>query len=390
MTLMNRLLDARMNARQVAVTRIGVALAVLLGWASSAETLPGLAEPGVLRVPYVDWFPNPDAAVVALLLGAWGIAALLFMVGWRTRVAGAVLTATLASVLFIDQQMYNNYLYLMVLSVGLLTIADSGAALSLDARGRERGGRERGGQQTVAAWPVLLLCVQVSIVYGFAALAKLNPDFLSGSVVASYLRRDGPLAVPDAWRALEPMLVLSVLAVCSEAFLAVALWSRRWRPAGLVVGLGLHIGITGWLVSTNSLFVFSILMFALFIPFLDAPMAGRAVVWDDGCGFCAGWVRWFRRLDWLGAFRFVPRSALAESGLPVSEAAAAEALQLVSPSGRVRSGFAAVVGVAELLPLSFLWAPLLRLPPVAALGERAYRRVAARRTCPLPAMSPAG
>ena len=382
---MNRLLDARMNARQVAVTRIGVALAVLLGWASSAETLPRLAEPGVLHVPYVGWFPDPDAPLVALLLGVWGIAALLFMVGWRTRVAGAVLAATLASVLFIDQQMYNNYLYLMVLSVGLLTIADSGAALSLDARGRHRG-----GQETVAAWPILLLCVQVSIVYGFAALAKLNPDFLSGSVVASYLRRDGPLAVPDAWRALEPMLVLSVLAICSEAFLAVALWSRRWRPAGLVVGLALHIGITGWLVSTNSLFVFSVLMFALFIPFLEAPMGRRAIVWDDGCGFCASWVRWFRRLDWLGALRFVPRSALAASGLPVSEAAAAEALQLVSPSGRVRSGFAAVVGVAELLPISFLWAPLLRLPPLAAVGERVYRRVAARRTCPLPAMSPAG
>jgi hypothetical protein len=91
----------------------------------------------------------------------------------------------------------------------------------------------------------------------------------------------------------------------------------------------------------------------------------------------------------MGALRFVPRSALGESGLPVTEAAAAEALQLVLPSGRVRSGFAAVVGVAELLPLSVLWAPLLRLPFVAVLGERAYRRVAARRTCPLPAMSPA-
>ena len=64
MTLMNRLLDARMSARQVAVTRIGVALAVLLGWASSAETLPRLAEPGVLRVPYVGWFPDPDAPLV--------------------------------------------------------------------------------------------------------------------------------------------------------------------------------------------------------------------------------------------------------------------------------------------------------------------------------------
>jgi predicted DCC family thiol-disulfide oxidoreductase YuxK len=114
------------------------------------------------------------------------------------------------------------------------------------------------------------------------------------------------------------------------------------------------------------------------------------VVWDDGCGFCAGWVRWFRRLDWIGALQFVPRSALAGASLPVSEEAATEALQLVFPSGRVRSGFAAVVGVAELLPLAFLWAPLLRLPFVAAVGERVYRRVAARRTCPLPAMSPAG
>jgi predicted DCC family thiol-disulfide oxidoreductase YuxK len=380
---MGRLLDRRINARQVGVARIGVALAVLLGWASSAETLPRLANAALLRVPYVDWFPDPDAPVVALLLGAWGIAALLFLVGWRTRVAGAVLAAALASVLFIDQQMYNNYLYLMVLSVGLLTVADSGAALSLDARRRQ-------AQETIPAWPVILLCVQVSIVYGFAAIAKLNPDFLSGSVVASYLRRDGPLAVPDAWRSLEPMLVLSVLAVCTEALLAVALWSRRWRPAALVLGLGLHIGITGWLVSTNSLFVFSILMFALFIPFLDAPPRGHVVVWDDGCGFCAGWVRWFRRLVWMGALQFVPRSALAGASLPVSEEAATEALQLVFPSGRVRSGFAAVVGVAELLPLAFLWAPLLRLPFVAAVGERVYRRVAARRTCPLPAMSPAG
>jgi predicted DCC family thiol-disulfide oxidoreductase YuxK len=379
---MSRLLDARINARQVAVARIGVGAAVLMGLPSSAETLPRLANPALLRVPYVGWFPDPDPPVVVVLLVAWAVSAVLFMVGWRTRVAGAVLAATIASVLFIDQQMYNNYLYLMVLSVGLLTLADSGAAISVDARGRRT-------PAAIPAWPILLLCVQVSIVYGFAALAKLNIDYVAGSVVASYLRRDGPLAVPDAWRALEPMMMLSVLGIFSEAFLAVALWSRRWRPAAFVLGLGLHIGITGWLVSTNSLFVFSILMFALFFLFLEVPPAGRVVVWDDGCGFCATWVRWFRRLDWTDALRFVPLSALAASDLPVSEQAAAEALHLVSPSGGVRSGFSAVVGVAEVLPLSFLWAPIFRLPPLAAVGDRVYRRVAARRTCPIPGLSPA-
>ena len=199
--LFDRLLERRINARQVGVARVGVALAVLLGWASSAETLPRLANPELLRVPYVDWLPDPDPPVVSALLVAWLAAGLVFLVGWQTRVAGAVLTATLASVLFIDQQMYNNYLYLMVLSVGLLTVADSGAAVSLDAR-------LRGARETIPAWPVFLLCVQVSIVYGFAALAKLNLDFLSGSVLASYLRRDGPLAVPDAWRKRIPEVPL--------------------------------------------------------------------------------------------------------------------------------------------------------------------------------------
>jgi hypothetical protein len=86
----------------------------------------------------------------------------------------------------------------------------------------------------------------------------------------------------------------------------------------------------------------------------------------------------------MHALRFVPRSQLATAGLPITEDAAARALQIVLPSGRGRGGFAAVTAVAEILPVSYLWAPLLRLPPLAAMGEAAYRRVAARRKCELP------
>jgi predicted DCC family thiol-disulfide oxidoreductase YuxK len=219
-------------------------------------------------------------------------------------------------------------------------------------------------------------------VYGFAALSKVNLTYLSGSVVASYLRREGPLAVPEAWRSVEPMMVLAILSICLEAFVAIGLWLPRWRPAALVAGLGLHIGISAWLNPTFQITVFSLLMLPLYLLFLETRPA-RVVVWDDGCGFCGTWVRWFRRLDWLRALRFVPRSELASAGLPVSEDEAARALQLVTLR-RVRSGFGAVTGVAELLPISFLWAPLLRLPLVAAVGHRVYERVAARRSCELP------
>jgi predicted DCC family thiol-disulfide oxidoreductase YuxK len=125
-------------------------------------------------------------------------------------------------------------------------------------------------------------------------------------------------------------------------------------------------------------------MLPLYLLFLDAGPEGRVVVWDDGCGFCATWVAWFRRLDWMHALRFVPRSQLASENLPVSEDAAARALQTVLPGGRVCGGFAAVTRVGEILPVSYLWAPMLRMPPIALLGEAVYRRVAESRRCELP------
>jgi predicted DCC family thiol-disulfide oxidoreductase YuxK len=370
------LIGARTSSRTIGLARIGVAFAALLEARPSAEALLRLTDPGVLHAPYFSWEPAVSAGMAWALIGLWIVSGAAFLIGWRTRLAGVVLAATLAAVLLLDQQLYSNHLYLMVLLVGLLTVADAGAAISLDAR-------RVGTREQVATWPVVLVRLQVSIVYGFAALAKLNLTFLSGSVIAASLRREGLLAVPDGWRSAEPMLVLALLAICLEAFVAVALWSPRWRSTGFVAGLALHGGITGWLSPTYQLLVFSLVMLPLYLTFLDTAPSSLVVVWDDGCGFCAAWVRWFVRLDWLRVLRFVPRSQLAGSGIPVSEEAAAAALQLVD-EGRVYAGFAAVTRVAEVLPISFLWAPLLRLPPVAAVGERVYGRVAARRLCSLP------
>jgi predicted DCC family thiol-disulfide oxidoreductase YuxK len=368
---------SQVPARPLALARIGATLAILLELPNSAETLLRLTDSSVIHAPYLTFAPRIAEPMVWLLIGLWLVGAVMLMVGWYTRVGGTMLTVALALAVFSDQQTYSNHLYLMLPVAALLTVAESGAAISLDAR-------RDGGHDWVPGWPVWLLCAQVSIVYAFAALAKLNPDFLSGSVVASYLRRDGLLALPDAWRSLQPMLILSLLAICSEAFLAFALWIPRWRPAAMVVGLGLHVFIAGWLEPTGPLLVFSLLMLPLYLLFLDVVPEGRVVVWDDGCGFCATWVRWFRRLDWMHALRFVPRSQLASAGLPVSEDAAARALQVVLPNGEVRGGFAAVTGVAEVLAVSYLWAPVLRLQPIAAIGEAVYRRVAQRRKCELP------
>lgn len=377
MRSIDRWLHGQWNARPAAVARIVIGVAAALKGIQLAPLLSRFDDPDVLRIPYLDLAPSVSDLPPALIVATWIVAAVCFAIGLRTSVSGSLLAVTMSAVLLSDQQLYSNHLYLLILVTALLTLARSGSALSLDALlGR--------GAPTIPAWPVLLLRAQLSIVYAFAALSKINAAFLSGTVVAVTLRRDGPLAVPQEWRTFEPMAAISLLAVLTELFLAVALWSPRWRRTAFVVGAGLHVGIAIWFIPTGQLAIFSLIILAPYLLFLDATPRATTVVWDASCGFCAGWIRLFRRLDWLHALRFVPSSDVAElERLGVSQEEADRALQLVAGERRA-AGFRAVVGVLERTPIGFLWAPLLRLPPIAWLGDRIYRRVAARRSCALP------
>lgn len=120
------------------------------------------------------------------------------------------------------------------------------------------------------------------------------------------------------------------------------------------------------------------------MPFTENRSGPYLLIWDDNCTFCRSWIVWFRRLDWLGVLRFEGSSngdALAAAG--VSKEEADREVKLVI-AGRVYGGFDAVRRVLEVLPVSFIWAPLLRLKPARWLGDRLYRAVAARRGCRLP------
>jgi predicted DCC family thiol-disulfide oxidoreductase YuxK len=373
-TLIDRLFEPA-NARILGVARAGIGIAALMELAASMPRLMELASPDALRLPIVPAIGAAFYQATPVVLLAWLAAGIGFSLGWRTSISGWLLGLVFFGLVLSDQQLYSNHSYLIGLAVVLLTVGGSGRSWSLDAR---RLGTDA---DAAPAWTILALRAQLTILYAFAVLAKLNPSFLSGSVVAASLRRGG-LAFPETWITFEWMFLLSILVIVGEAFLAVGLWRRRWRPAAFVVGLVLHVGILVVMQNAWDLAVFTAATLSLYIAFVDAPRGRLAVVWDDGCGFCGAWVRWFGRLDWLDVHRFVPRSRLAESGLPVSADAAVEALHLVEPSGTSRA-FAAVRRILARLPVSFLWAPLLAIRPIPSVGERVYARVAARRTCPV-------
>jgi hypothetical protein len=251
----------RASPHFLAVARIMIGLcSFAVAW-EVWRMLSRLLNPQMLQLPYFTWLPRIPSNAVLPLVALWLIASAAFLVGYKTRLAGAIITFLSGYILFLDQQTYSNHLYLFFLIVSLLTVAGSGAALSID---------RPGDADDVPAWPILLLKVQVSLVYGFSALAKLTPQFLSGEVLSQTLRQNGWLVFPQSLRTSQLLTVLAIAAIILELFIAIALWIKRVRAAAVLAGVILHVFIISMLDSSRlSLSIFAWEMFALYPLFFQ-------------------------------------------------------------------------------------------------------------------------
>ncbi len=354
----------RISPRPLGLARIIIGFAGLTRSIVIWQVLDRLNDPAVLRVPYVDWLPDPSPTLAIAIVSLWVVSAILFMIGWKVPLSGSALLLSIVVALALDQQTYSNHLYLMAWLVFLLVLASSGSGLNIHRRDRP-----------IFRWPVLLLMIQLSVVYGFSAITKLNESFLSGRVLAGTVGT-GLLPFPETWRVPRVLIVVATCAVIVELFIAVFIWRPRFRPAAFVLGLGLHTAITFLMFGTIQLLVFSLEMLALYPLFLSHDKL--TVVWDDQCLSCRDWIHRFKRLDVLKSLDVVGKS---EPANPFPADSIERAIHLVHLSEETQ-GFAAITRILEHLVPTLWVAPVLRLPGIRHLGERWYVWQASRRSCP--------
>jgi len=107
------------------------------------------------------------------------------------------------------------------------------------------------------------------------------------------------------------------------------------------------------------------------------------VVYDGDCPLCQKSVRLLRGLDWLNVLAFIDArdpDQVAALPVPVEAQRLLEEMHLVTPDGQhVYHGFEAFRWLAWRLPLLWAVAPLLYLPGMKSLGQRAYLSVAQNR-----------
>ena len=324
----------RADPRAVATARVGVGAAFLLKGVFLALELPALVGPGFAALPRWQIPPPPGPASVPVLGAVWIAASALVCMGRLARPAAAAVSALAAWLLASDLRFYSNHLVLIALLALLLATSRCDAALVAGRAQRDAS------EADIPAWPAELLKVQISIVYLFAGLSKLNSSFLAGEPLLQELRRE-PLRGLDQAAARPLVVALALGVVLLEIFLALALWSRRLRGTAFVLGLALHVGILVWLGPDLELLLFGVCSLSLYVLFLEVPRHGVEVRLPGAVAR-----RWLQRLDWL-------------AGLRVVRAKDPDARVAVLRDGRRLRGLQAAQAVLRVLPLSFLFAPLL-------------------------------
>jgi hypothetical protein len=231
----------------VTVWRRGVGLAATLKAVLLAAPLAGLGEmrPRLATVPLpVDlWF------VPLVLLAAGG---LCLVVDRAVRGGGIAVAIGGLMALLADARLYSNHLWLLILLAGLVALTAAPARVQAE---------------TLPFGHLVLL--QISVVYGFAALSKLNADFISGGLLWSELSAEGAIIPkPDLVLSQQPMMALALATVFIELALAVGLWTRRARSGAAVLGIAFHVGLIAMVPGWEELLVFALLCWSTYPLFL--------------------------------------------------------------------------------------------------------------------------
>ena len=349
-----RLMWAPAPTRPVVALRVVVGAAALLrvGPAITAATETIGAPPSDSSLALLFGLGNEFAlpfnqGAALALVAMFAVAALCFAAGWAPRAAGFTLGGTALYLTHADLAFRFNHLYVLGV-VALLVAAAHGPAV-----GGHRFLRVA-AREVTAAWAPNLIRAFISIIYLFAALAKVNEDFLSGATLyhdlgrSVYLNGELPTAV---W--LWTGLAVSVIA--SELFLVFGLWWERTRVAAVTVGVTLHVPfilLAGSPVQSLRLLVFTMVMLGTYLLALPAQPRSINLTYDSEVPDDAKFAALVRRYDWFGVFD------IAEQTGP---------LELRTATGRVLSGARARRAGYDTLPATFLLSGFTRHVPARVL-----------------------
>jgi hypothetical protein len=218
--------------------------------------------------------PLPEAWMMYAVYGVMGFCALGIALGawYRLSVAGFLLTFTYTEL--IDKAYYLNHYYLIILLTVLMLFLPLANQWSWDAYRRNRP------SAAIPVWAIHILRLQMALVWFFAGIAKLNPDWLlRAHPLQLWLaaRHDYPFI---GWLLDIPLTAYAMSWAGALYDLTIAFWllwkpTRRWAFLAVIV---FHT-LTAILFPTIGMFPYIMLACAVvFLPIADYSTPGSATL----------------------------------------------------------------------------------------------------------------
>ena len=217
-----------------------------------------------------EWVSAWPAPWMHLHFAVLALLALAVILGIRSRLAVLLFTIGFTYVELIDKTTYLNHYYWLSLAGLLLAALPVHRAWTLDARRDPRP-----GDSQIPAGAIWLLRAQVAVLYLFAGIAKLNPDWLlHAQPLAIWLphHADAPLVGPLMTQPWLPF-AMSWAGAAFDCTIAAWLLIPRARAAAWIVLAAFHL-VTGLLFPIG---VFPALMAAAALIFFNPDWPRRAL-----------------------------------------------------------------------------------------------------------------
>lgn len=183
---MNKILFKNIDGSAIIVFRIlfGFLVAcesfgtILTGWVKNVFILSNFS----FSFIGFEWLQPLPGYGMYYYFSIMGLTGLGIMLGYRYRLNIILFTILWSGVYFMQKSSYNNHYYLLVLISFLMIFIPANQEKSLDTK---FGYTQK--KHSIPNWIQLLFIIMISIVYVYAAIAKLYPDWLNGTFTRNLL-----------------------------------------------------------------------------------------------------------------------------------------------------------------------------------------------------------
>ncbi|MFP6684383.1 MAG: HTTM domain-containing protein [Polyangiaceae bacterium] len=207
---------------------------VLFGWVHSHYLDP----PILLKFHGFEWVHPISPFFVYGVFGVMVASGLGIALGWFYRTSCLLFFLGHSYVFLLSAAHYLNHAYLISVWALLMAFVPAQRALSVDAWLNPEIHSLR-----IPAWPRWMLVGMLTMVYGFGALAKMNPDWLAAEPVRHWMT-DSAGQVPALGDIIASETFVWVVAwggLLFDLLIAPLLLWRRTRIIGAVISAGFHL-----------------------------------------------------------------------------------------------------------------------------------------------------